>query len=52
MPSVGLELTIPAFKREKTVHADRAAAVIGGDNVFLYKIDYTASDTGREYTLD
>jgi hypothetical protein len=30
MPSVGFELTIPAFERTKTVHAlDRAATVIG-----------------------
>jgi hypothetical protein len=30
MPSVGFELTIQAFEREKTVHAlDRAATVIG-----------------------
>jgi hypothetical protein len=30
MPSVGFEHTIPAFKREETVHAlDRAAALIG-----------------------
>jgi hypothetical protein len=30
MPSVGLEPTIPAFERAKTVHAlDRAATVIG-----------------------
>jgi hypothetical protein len=29
MPQVGLEPTIPAFEREKTVHAlDRAAGVI------------------------
>jgi hypothetical protein len=30
MPSVGLEPTIPVFKRAKTIHAlDRAATVIG-----------------------
>jgi hypothetical protein len=30
MPLVGFELTIPEFKRAKTVHAlDRAATVIG-----------------------
>jgi hypothetical protein len=30
MPWVGFELTIPAFEREKTIHAlDRAATVIG-----------------------
>jgi hypothetical protein len=30
MPRVGLELTIPAFERAKTVYAlDRAATVIG-----------------------
>jgi hypothetical protein len=30
MPGVGLEPTVPAFERAKTVHAlDRAATVIG-----------------------
>jgi hypothetical protein len=33
MPLVGLEPTIPVFKRAKTFHAlDRAATVTGDDN--------------------
>jgi hypothetical protein len=36
MPRVGLEPTIPAFERAKTVHAlDRAATVVG-DFCLLY----------------
>jgi hypothetical protein len=36
MPSVGFELTIPAFERVKTVHAlDRAATVI--DIILTYE---------------
>jgi hypothetical protein len=45
MPRMGFELTIPVFKRAKTVHAlDRAATVIGiatyriGTNSALYSI--------------
>jgi hypothetical protein len=39
MPSVGIEPTIPAFERAKTVHAlDRAATVIGGGMAKLLKL--------------
>jgi hypothetical protein len=40
MPLVGLEPTIPAFERAKTVHAlDRAATVIG-DKSHAYKNNF------------
>jgi hypothetical protein len=39
MPQVGFESTIPAFERAKTIHAlDRAATVIGNEDLRLYKI--------------
>jgi hypothetical protein len=38
MPQVGLEPTIPAFERTKTVHAqDRAATVIGMELAIPYR---------------
>jgi hypothetical protein len=34
MPQVGLEITIPLFKRAKTIHAsDRAVTLIGADTL-------------------
>jgi hypothetical protein len=33
MPRVGFELTIPAFKRAKTVHALDRAATVSGNHV-------------------
>jgi hypothetical protein len=56
MPQVGLETTIPVFKRAKTVHAlDLSAAVIGTASiccsnltVLLYKV-YTLK---KEYKLE
>jgi hypothetical protein len=42
MPRVGLELTIPAFERKKTVHAlDRTAIVIGILSHYSYIISET-----------
>jgi hypothetical protein len=40
MPRVGFELTIPMFKRAKTVHAsDRAATVIGKCDFVMEKCE-------------
>jgi hypothetical protein len=41
MPLVGLEPTISAFERAKTVHAlDRAAAVIGSRVLFYFLVSW------------
>jgi hypothetical protein len=38
MPWVGFELTLPASKRAKTVHAsDRTATVTGSEYIYIYK---------------
>jgi hypothetical protein len=40
MPRVGLEFTIPAFERAKTIHAiDPAATVIDYSNIIVYIIN-------------
>jgi hypothetical protein len=46
MPRVGLEPTIPAFERPKSVHAfDRATTVIGVESFLLHENNYLMSHT-------
>jgi hypothetical protein len=52
MPRVGIEPTIPAFERAKTVHAsDRAATVIGGSSYSLCKYLIIKNYTKLYYNL-
>jgi hypothetical protein len=45
MPQVGLEPTIPAFERVKTVHAlDRAATVIGTADMEIMQLQFMLSE--------